>query len=82
MHISNSLTLLHLLSLYINFLKGEVGGLFFLWLGARHNKRGDRELGGKIVLKRETTTTKGLLAIYLSQQQELQDGCLPYVNWV
>ena len=28
-HVSNSLTLLHLLSLYINFLRGEVGGLFY-----------------------------------------------------
>jgi len=26
-------------------------------------------------------TNGGLLAIYLSQQQELQDGCLPYINW-
>ena len=28
-----------------------------------------------------TTANGGLLAIYLSQQQELQDGCLPYVNY-
>ena len=44
MYVSNSLTLPPLLSLYVDFLRGGVEGLFF-WLGARHIKGGGRELG-------------------------------------
>jgi len=49
----NSLTLPPLLKLfYLPFYKrGSRGGFFFLWLGARHNKRGNRELGGTRVLE-------------------------------
>ena len=39
MHVNNSLILLRLLSLYIDFLRGGVGE-FFLQLRARYNKRG------------------------------------------
>ena len=53
MHTSNSLTLLPLLSLYINFLGGEVGGLFFFFNGSGRTiiKGRDKELGGTRVLE-------------------------------
>ena len=53
MHASNSLILLPLLSLYIDFLRGEVEGLFFYGSGRAITKGGDRELGGTGVLKEE-----------------------------
>ena len=59
MHASNSLTLLPLLSLYVNFLRGEVGGLFFYGLGRAIIKKGDRELGGTGVLEEERRPTEG-----------------------
>jgi len=40
------------------FIRGGVGGLLFLWLRARYNKRGDRELGSTKVLE-EKQPTKG-----------------------
>ena len=49
MHASNSLTLPRLLSLYIDFLRGEVGGLFY-GLGRAILKEGVEELGGTRVL--------------------------------
>jgi len=50
----NSLTLPPLLKpFYLPFYKRGSRGALFLWLGARHNKRGDRELGGTGVLEEE-----------------------------
>jgi len=79
----NSLTLPPLLKLfYLPFYKRGIRGAFFLWLGARYNKRGDSRARRYRSSRGGTTTNGGLLAIYLLQQQELQNGCLPYVNWV
>ena len=83
MYVSNFLTLLPLLSLYIDFLRGEVKRLFFfLWLGARYNKRGGWRAKKYQSFRGGMTTNKRLLVIHLPQQQELQDGFLPYINQV
>jgi len=102
MHASNSLTFPPLLNLHAYFfLRGGVGGLF-LWLGARHNKRGDsrprryrssrrrnddqrrapsdRPLAAAGAAGRLPALRQPGIAIYPSQQQELQDCCMPHVN--
>ena len=80
-HVSSTYPpLLNLLYLYIG---GGVGGLFSFFYGSGRaiTKGGIVELGGTGVLG-GGTTNGGLLAIDPSQQQELQDGCLPHVNQV
>jgi len=83
MHASyNPLTLPPLLKLFhLPFYKRGIRGAF-LWLRARHNKRGESRARRYRSSRGGTMTNGGLLAIYLLQQQELQDGCLPYINWV